>query len=171
MRKGMILFTAILVEHFILTFLVPKLTGNFSHWDWRPLTMAVYRLLARPLQKCSKWLAHLGKLCLLGSGKWVKYIHFFKDEETKIWKDWPNHSSGYILSSTSSRELRRPFSGLEWPFWIVTFLVVNHFVWASHSDLNPGFTLTSSCKKELRYFVFIKINFHVIKAISYIWKS
>lgn len=135
---------SILVERFILTSLVPKLTGNFSRLDLKTTdSMAVYQscTFARPLQKCSKWLARLGKLCLLGRGNWVKYIHFFKNGETKIWKDWPNHSSGYILSPIGSRE-RCPFSGLEWlwPFWLWTILF--------DSNLNPGFTLTSSCKKK-----------------------
>ena len=70
MHKGMVLLS-ILVERFILTSLVPKLTGNFSRLDLKTTdSMAVYQscTFARPLQKCSKWLARLGKLCLLGRG-------------------------------------------------------------------------------------------------------
>ena len=121
----MILFTYHFSRTFYLDFFGAKVNWKFLSLGLKTtVSLAVYRLLARHLQKCSKWLAHLGKLCLLGRGNWVKYIHFFKDGETKIWKDWPNHSSGYILSPISSRELRRSFSGLEWlwPFWLWTIL-------------------------------------------------
>lgn len=42
--------------------------------------MAIEWLLTRPLQKCSKCLANLGKLYF--SGRWgvYKYIHFLKME-------------------------------------------------------------------------------------------